>query len=158
MMAAKWTLWRAMREGAAFCAVAIKPRRPTSGLTLIALGTLAGAVLHAQDVPGSSPGAAKLSGEGETLYRQICQACHMADARGGGSTGARIPALANDPRLADRDDAIRTVLKGRGGMPAFDGVLTPAQTAAVLTYVRGHFNKFPGPVTEADVRRVGASR
>ena len=59
-------------------------------------------------------------------------------------------------KLADPDYPVTLLLKGRGGMPLFTDILTPAQMAAVVTHVRGHFNSYPSRVTEADVKRVAA--
>ena len=113
--------------------------------------------LRAQDAPGGGPTAVEVSDEGREVYEQICQACHMADARGGGATGARIPALAANPRMADKDYPTIILLKGRGAMPWFSDMLTPDQMAAVLTYVRGHFNDYQDPVTIADIERVNVA-
>lgn len=112
------------------------------------------AVSRAQDAPGGGPTAVSISDEGREVYEQICQACHMADAKGGGGAGAMIPALAGNPRLADKDYGTIILLKGRGGMPWFSDILTTEQMAAVLTYVRGHFNDYKDPVTVADIERV----
>ena len=120
-----------------------------------ALALLGGGGVHAQDAAGGVS-AVRVADEGKQVYEQICQACHMADARGGGGAGAAIPALANNPKLADKDYPITLLLKGRGGMPWFTDMLTPAQMAAVVTYVRSHFNDYPDPVTVEDVKRVGA--
>jgi mono/diheme cytochrome c family protein len=106
-----------------------------------------------QDTPGGTT-TVQVSAEGRQVYEEICQACHMADARGGGGAGAAIPALAGNPRLADKDYPIAILLKGRGGMPWFTDILTPEQMAAVITYVRGHFNQYPDAVTPADIERV----
>lgn len=124
-------------------------------LGVVALGAAVG--LRAQDAPGGGPTAVEVSAEGREVYEQICQACHMADAKGGGGAGAMIPALAGNPRLADKDYPIVILLKGRGGMPWFSDILTPEQMAAVLTYVRGHFNTYADPVTVADIERVNAA-
>jgi mono/diheme cytochrome c family protein len=44
------------------------------------------------------------------------------------------------------------VVKGQGAMPWFYDTLTPAQIAAVVTYVRSHFgNRYSKPVSEAEV-------
>ena len=139
----------------------IRPRRIVSKKSLASI-TLAGALLawtisgQAQDAPGGGPSSVEISGEGKDVYETICQACHMADAKGGGDTGAVIPALAGNAHLADKDFVVDILLKGRGGMPWFNDMLTPKQIAAVATYVRGHFNKYPEPVTEADVQRIAA--
>lgn len=111
---------------------------------------------RAQEEPGGGPSNVAVSAEGKQIYEEICQACHMADAAGGGGAGAMIPGLANNPRLADPDYSIVILLKGRGGMPWFTDMLTPGQMAAVVTYVRSHFNAYPDPVTEADVVKLAA--
>lgn len=129
---------------------------------LLAAAALAGASLagaysaRAQDVPGGGPSNVHVSDEGQQIYEQICQACHMADAKGGGSAGAMIPALANNPRMADPKYPLVILLKGRGGMPWFTDMLTEAQMASVVTYVRSHFNNYPDPVSEADVKKLAA--
>jgi mono/diheme cytochrome c family protein len=110
----------------------------------------------AQDGPGGTT-SVLVSAEGKQVYEEICQACHMADAKGGGGAGAVIPALAGNPKLADKDYAITLLLKGRGGMPWLTDILTRKQMAAVVTYVRSHFNNYPDVVTEADVDRVAAT-
>jgi mono/diheme cytochrome c family protein len=113
--------------------------------------------VQAQDAPGGGPTSVQVSQEGKQVYEEICQACHMADAKGGGGAGAGIPALAGNPKLADKTYLAELLLKGRGGMPWFTDMLTPAQMAAVSTYVRSHFNSYPDPVTEADIRAVAAA-
>lgn len=107
----------------------------------------------AQDTAGGTTNV-QISAEGKQVYEEICQACHMADAKGGGGAGAVIPALAGNPKLADKDYPITLLLKGRGGMPWFTEILTPEQMAAVVNYVRGHFNDYHDIVTVADVKRV----
>ena len=103
------------------------------------------------DEPG--PGGTKplVPKTGEEVYRFVCQACHMADAKGAVGAGT-FPALANNPRLGTAGYAIFIVEKGRGGMPYFSDSLSPTQVAAVLTYIRTHFgNNYPEPITAADV-------
>lgn len=121
----------------------------TAGAALVA-----GAALKAQDSPGGGPHEAQISDEGKQIYEQICQACHMADAKGGGGAGASIPALADNKNLADPKFGINILLNGRGGMPWFGDMLTPAQMASVLTYIRGHFNDYKDPVTESEVKAL----
>jgi mono/diheme cytochrome c family protein len=129
-------------------------RYAAPGAALAVLGMAV--AVKAQDAPGGGPSNVQVSDEGKLVYEQICQACHMADAKGGGGAGAAIPALANNPNLAKPEFMIEILQKGRGGMPWFTDMLTPAQMAAVITYVRSHFNNYPDPVTEADVKRFAA--
>jgi len=84
---------------------------------------------------------------GEQVYRQVCQACHMADGKGG-TGAASIPALAGNPRLASAAYPIMLVVRGRGAMPGLTDILGPAQIASVATFVRTHFgNSYTAPVT-----------
>ena len=108
---------------------------------------------RAQDAAGGIS-AVEVSTEGRRIYEEICQACHMADARGGGGAGTGVPALADNPRLADKAFAIEVVVKGRGGMPWFTDILTPQQIATVLTHVRSDFNAYADPVTVEEVERI----
>jgi mono/diheme cytochrome c family protein len=126
-----------------------------TALFVSALLALSAAALRAQDGPGGQT-SITIPAEGAKVYEEICQACHMADARGGGGAGAAIPSLAGNPRLADKDYAITILVRGRGGMPWFTDILSEAQIAAVLTYVRGHFNAYPAPVTEDEVKQIAA--
>lgn len=112
---------------------------------------------QAQDVPGGGPSSVEVSAEGREVYEQICQACHMADAKGGGGAGTGIPALAGNPNLADTGFILDVLVKGRGGMPGFTDMLSASQIAAVTNHVRGHFNSFEGRVTEAEVKAVIAA-
>ena len=129
-------------------------------MVLLLAATPATALAQAQTPPqsrGDAPGGSNiLRGPvtGEQVYRQVCQACHMADAKGG-SGAATIPALANNPRLASAAYPITLVVKGRGAMPGFTDLLSPAQIANVVGYIRTHFgNTYVKPVTEGDVAQV----
>jgi mono/diheme cytochrome c family protein len=105
---------------------------------------------------------------GEEIFRQICQGCHMPDAKG--ATGAgKYPALAGDSALAPTDFMAITLLQGRRNMPAFGGngdmglffavpTLTDEQIAAVTNYVRTNFgNHFKGTITPAQVKALRQS-
>ncbi len=98
---------------------------------------------------GASPAS-----DGARLFRQYCQACHMADAKG--ATGAAtFPALANNPNLKMAVYPITVVLYGKAGMPWFNGVLTPEEIAAVVGYVRTNFgNNYMEPVTAEEVAKL----
>jgi Cytochrome c, mono- and diheme variants len=130
-----------------------------SAAALAIAGTLLAATVavRAQDAPGGGPTSVEISGEGKEVYEMICQACHMADGKGGDGAGAAIPSIANNPNLANKDFIVDILVKGRGGMPWFTDMLTPEQIAAVSTYARSHFNTYSDPVTAADVQRVMAA-
>jgi mono/diheme cytochrome c family protein len=127
----------------------------------LAAAVLTGAFPAAGQAPtpgrGDSPGGyARIPAPvtGQQVYQQVCQACHMANAMGG-TGAATIPALAGNPRLSASAYPISMVVHGRGAMPYFTDVLSPAQVAAVVTYVRTNFgNHYDKPVTEAEVKAL----
>ena len=93
---------------------------------------------------------------GERIYKEVCAACHMPDGKGG-TGAATIPALAGNQRLGAAAYPIVTVMIGKGVMQGFDGVLTKAQIAMVVGYIRTNLgNSYPAPVTEADVLKIAA--
>jgi mono/diheme cytochrome c family protein len=128
-----------------------------AAITLAAALTVGPDTVRAQDSPGGGPSSIEISDEGKEVYETVCQACHMADAKGGGDSGAAIPALAGNDHLASKEFLVDILLKGRGGMPWFNDMLTHKQIASVATYVRGRFNNYAEPVTEADVDRAAAT-
>lgn len=114
----------------------------------------------ANDEPPLSPSGPLFSAgrfayaDGATLYRGLCQACHMADARGAEGAG-HYPALAANPKLASAPYPVLTVLQGRRGMPELGIYLSDAQVAEVVNYVRSHFgNSYTDVVTAADVAKL----
>ncbi|HWX89305.1 MAG TPA: cytochrome c [Rhizomicrobium sp.] len=110
------------------------------------------ALAQGGDIAGSATVKTPPPVTGEEVYQQVCQACHMADAKGGTGAGM-IPALAKNPKLAEAGYPIGMILQGRGAMPSLTDLLSPAQIAGVVTYVRTHFgNNYKKPVTEADVK------
>ncbi|MEO7755449.1 MAG: cytochrome c [Dokdonella sp.] len=94
--------------------------------------------------------------DGESLYRAICQGCHMSDARGAQGAG-HYPALSENSNLANALYPAIVVLRGRGGMPQLDNSLSDEQVAVVVNYVRCHFgNAYPDKLTAADIARLRA--
>lgn len=92
--------------------------------------------------------------DGATLYRSVCQGCHMADAKGAEGAG-RYPALAANPKLAAANYPALTVLNGRHAMPSFGFFMDDAQIAAVVNYVRTHFgNHYTDALTADDIRKL----
>ena len=122
---------------------------------LISILLAAPAVAQAPSGGGDSAGggtnmtAAPVTGE--QVYQQVCQACHMADAKGAKGAGI-YPSLAANPKLTVAAYPIRVVIKGQKGMPPFGAYFDDAQVAAVVDYVRTHFdNHDAGEVTAQDV-------
>jgi mono/diheme cytochrome c family protein len=74
-------------------------------------------------------------GEGADLYKVHCASCHGGS--GGGGLGPSLEGIADRIPLGEH---IKTVEDGRpGGMPKFEGDLTPAQIEAVVNYERTEF-------------------
>ena len=92
--------------------------------------------------------------DGEGIYRNVCQGCHMADAKGAAGAG-RYPALANDRALAAPAYPVSVVLHGQKAMPWFGDYFSDEQVANVVNYVRTHFgNNYTDAVTPADVQKL----
>jgi len=126
-------------------------------LLLIGLALAAIAAPAVADEPG---GVTKTEAPvtGEQVYTQVCQACHMANAKGG-QGAAVIPALAANPRLAVAAYPIAMVVNGRGAMPGFTDILNPTQIANVVGYVRTHFgNAYAKPVTADEVKKIEGAK
>ncbi|EMX8451423.1 TPA: cytochrome c [Pseudomonas aeruginosa] len=129
--------------------------RPRSPLAALALCTAlsAGAAQAAEQPPFSGPDHFDES-SGEALFQGICQGCHMPQAQGAAGAG-HYPALAHNPRLAAAAYPIYMVSHGNGGMPSFKDYLSDEQIAAVVNYVRTHFdNHYADTVKIDDVKKI----
>lgn len=147
-------------------------RQPLARFTRLFLASslLAGLTLCWADDPGS-PVTPSLSGMGgEQIYKHVCQGCHMA--QGQGAIGASYyPRLAKDRALASWRYVALTILGGKNDMPSFgsspvgppelgftppaSSVLSDAQIADAVHYVRTHFgNRYRGHVTPAQVAEL----
>jgi mono/diheme cytochrome c family protein len=88
---------------------------------------------------------------GADLFRNVCAACHQPDAKGAAGAGA-YPPLAEDKNLASTEFMLTVLLRGRKGMAPLGGMMSDAQVADVVNYVRTHFgNAYPSAVSAADV-------
>jgi len=120
---------------------------------IVVLSLCAAAAVHAQSMDPrfiDQKHAAQITGE--QTFTHVCQGCHMADAKGAVGAG-HYPALASNPKLAAKAYPVVMVMNGRGGMPPFSMLLTDAQVADVVNYVRTHFgNRYTDTVTAADVK------
>ena len=124
-----------------------RTRTALLGLTLLTFGALGSRAALSQEIPaGKFP-----QQNGEDLYKNICQGCHMPDAKGATGAGA-YPALAANPRLAAAIYPITVVLRGQRAMISLGESLDDEQVASVLNYVRTHFgNRYKDVVTASAV-------
>lgn len=102
--------------------------------------------------------------KGAQVYMQNCFACHLPS--GEGMAGVFPPLAKSDYLMADRERAIRVVLKGMSGpvkvngveyngvMPPQGGVLTEDQIADVLTYVTNSWGNSAPAFTVDEVRKT----
>jgi mono/diheme cytochrome c family protein len=134
-----------------------------SAIALIASATAASPVA-ADDA--SSKGSAMSHGwefgeqGGAELFRNVCASCHQADAKGAVGAG-RYPRLADDEKLASSEFMTSILLGGLKAMPPVGDMMSDAQVADVINYVRTHFgNSYSDVVSAADIsaaRRRAAS-
>lgn len=91
---------------------------------------------------------------GEAIFKNVCQGCHMPDAKGAVGAGM-YPALAKNPKLEVAGYPVSVVVNGQKAMPALGGMFSDQQVADVVNYVRTHFgNNYKDKVTPADVKAV----
>jgi mono/diheme cytochrome c family protein len=94
---------------------------------------------------------------GKEIYGRLCVACHQPDGRG---RDGLAPALAGSPFVSGRAGIMaRIVIHGKEGkalMPPL-GILTDAEIAGVLTFVRRSFGHTASPVDVPLVREVRGS-
>jgi mono/diheme cytochrome c family protein len=88
---------------------------------------------------------------GADLFRNICAACHQADAQGAVGAGA-YPALAADKNLASNDFMLAVLLNGLKDTSPVGGMMSDRQVADIVNYVRTHFgNAYPDALSAANV-------
>jgi mono/diheme cytochrome c family protein len=128
-------------------------------LCMVILGGFGAARLQADNATISMSGPTTFEQQdGAALFQAICQGCHMPNAQGAVGAGS-YPALAHNERLAAAAYPVITVLKGRKAMPPLAGYLSDAQVAAVVNYVRTHFdNAYLDVVSQEIVAKARQSR
>jgi mono/diheme cytochrome c family protein len=91
---------------------------------------------------------------GEQMYRRVCAACHMPDAKGAIGAGY-YPALAKNPKLEAGGYPLSVLMQGLNGMPPLGKMMTDQQAADTVNYVRTHFgNKYKDKVTAEDAKAL----
>jgi mono/diheme cytochrome c family protein len=124
-------------------------------LSFTSQAVLAQSAADISAAPSFSTGFKFVEQSGESLYKSVCQACHMPNAAG--ATGAATyPSLAADPALVDRGYPAYVVIFGKRSMPAFGDMMSDTQVTAVVNYVRSHFGN--SYLDELTVEEVHAAR
>jgi mono/diheme cytochrome c family protein len=101
-----------------------------------------------------SPGFRFTEATGEELFASACQGCHMPDGKGAVGA-ATYPSLAQDSNLESGGYPVYVVVKGQRAMPPVGAMMSDAQVAAVVNYIRTHFgNQYRDDVSADDVKRV----
>jgi len=125
-----------------------------------ASGTYAPATQPAR-APSNGNRVADAQSVGYVVYRSFCARCHGDDGQGLRNV---IPALAGNPSVLAKDTTslIRLVVEGgnspatltgpaRQQMPGFAGLISNAQMADALTYIRGAWGNVAQPISGNDV-------
>lgn len=112
----------------------------------------------AADQPAFSSGYVFNEQGGAAIYNRVCASCHQPDAKGAVGAAA-FPALAGDGRLASLDYVESVLLEGRANMPALGRMMSDAQTADVINYLRTHFgNAYDDSITAETISHARAAR
>jgi mono/diheme cytochrome c family protein len=123
----------------------------------LALMSLATPLAHADEEarsrpPALSPGFRFTETTGQELFASACQGCHMPDGKGAVGAGT-YPSLAKDSNLEARNYPVHVVVRGQRAMPPVGAMMSDAQVAAVVNYVRTHFgNEYRDAVSAEDVK------
>jgi mono/diheme cytochrome c family protein len=91
---------------------------------------------------------------GEQLFSSVCRGCHMSDGKGATGAGT-YPSLAGNRNLEASGYPIEVVVNGQRGMPPVGSMMSNDQVAAVVNYLRTHFdNSYRDDVTADDVKAI----
>jgi mono/diheme cytochrome c family protein len=104
--------------------------------------------------PALSAGFVFTEKSGEQLFSNVCRGCHMSDGKGATGAGT-YPSLAGNRNLEASGYPLEVVVNGQRGMPPFGSMMSNEQVAAVVNYLRTHFdNSYRDDVTADDVKAV----
>jgi|SRR5947209_20405986 len=107
---------------------------------------------QAQSAAHFSPAYKFTEQSGEQLFANICQGCHMPDAKGAVGAGT-YPSLAGNKTLEAGSYPVYVVVRGQRAMPAFGAMMNDEQVAAAVNYLRTHFgNDYKDAVTAENVK------
>jgi ubiquinol-cytochrome c reductase cytochrome b subunit len=92
-----------------------------------------------------------LERQGANVFQEKqCRNCHQL----GGLGGERGPALDTVATRLTEDQLIRQVLQGGGNMPAYGAALSPAETTALVAYLKTLRPHYQPPAVDASRRVV----
>jgi mono/diheme cytochrome c family protein len=101
-----------------------------------------------------STGFRFIENSGEELFANVCRGCHMPDGKGAAGAGI-YPSLVANKNLEAGGYPVELVVNGQRAMPPFGAMMSDDQVAAVVNYLRTHFdNHYQDAVTAADVQAV----
>jgi ubiquinol-cytochrome c reductase cytochrome b subunit len=105
-------------------------------------------------VPGKLlAGRSALERQGAVVFQaKQCRNCHAL----GGEGGQRGPALDTVATRLTGDQLIRQVLQGRGNMPAYGKNLSPAETTALVAFLKSLHPADQKPARDASLVSVNA--
>jgi mono/diheme cytochrome c family protein len=104
--------------------------------------------------PALSTGFRYVESSGEELFANVCRGCHMPDGKGAAGAGT-YPSLVANKTLEAGGYPVDLVVNGQRAMPPFGAMMSDDQVAAVVNYLRTHFdNHYQDAVTVADVQTV----
>ena len=126
----------------------------TLGLALVPLAASADDETRPPWPPSLSMGFRFTETTGEELFASACQGCHMPDGKGAVGAGT-YPSLVQDRNLESGGYPVYVVVRGQRAMPPVGAMMSDAQVAAVVNYVRTHFgNAYRDAVSAEDVKPV----
>lgn len=104
--------------------------------------------------PALSTGFRFIENSGEELFANVCRGCHMPDGKGAAGAGT-YPSLVANKTLEAGGYPVDLVVNGQRAMPPFGAMMSDDQVAAVVNYLRTHFdNHYQDAVTAADVQTI----
>jgi len=123
-----------------------------AALALMSHAALADGETRSRPQAPLSPGFRFTEVTGEELFVSACQGCHMQDGKGAVGAGV-YPSLAQDSNLESGGYPVYVVVRGQRAMPPIGAMMSDAQVAAVVNYVRTHFgNQYQDAVSADDVK------
>ena len=124
------------------------------GLALMSHGAHADEEIRSRPLTSLSMGYRFTEQTGEELFASACQGCHMPDGKGAVGAGT-YPSLVQDRNLESGAYPVYVVVRGQRAMPPVGAMMSDAQVAAVVNYVRTHFgNQYRDAVSADDVKLV----